>query len=189
MKKNSDLLFLFMEGEEEDALSELSKEDKKDSTNKESSEDDTKDKDDSDTSNNADNKDVEEKDNTDTENSDSREENNNEEEQINKDKENKKRLIFFKHFSSLFSLVTDFKEKIEQINKEDEKNLKLLEFIKEKNNILLDNINYILKEKIEFLDITILSSLFSSFKSEINLLLELSEKILKTDVSNEKDKH
>lgn len=110
-----------------------------------------------------------------------------EEEKMN----NAKRLNFFKNFKSVYLLVEDFIQKVDSVSfdeLDDEKNRNLVVFIKQKSNKLLDNVNLILKDKIETIDLKVLETVFVNIKSEINLLVDIFEKVVKaTDSETKKE--
>lgn len=110
-----------------------------------------------------------------------------EEEKLN----NNKRLVYFRNFKSLYKLIEDFIDKLESLDKdeiEDDKNKNLIVFSKEKSNKLLENINLILKDKIETIDLKVLETVFINMKTEMNLLIDIFEKVVKaTETKTKKE--
>jgi cobalamin biosynthesis protein CobT len=102
------------------------------------------------------------------------------------DPDSGKKIHLFKNYKSIYDLlnnfidkVTDFKEVMDS-NEEKKGSYETVEFIEEKLYNLKDNIKLILTDKIKTLDYEKGKTLFVYVKSEINLLINLFNKISNT---------
>jgi hypothetical protein len=97
-----------------------------------------------------------------------------------------KKIVLFKNYRSIYNVTNQFIEKVadfKEYAESDElkkKNYETIEFIEDKLNILKDNLKLMLIDKISTMDYEKSKTIFVHVKSEVNLLLNLFNKISNT---------
>jgi len=102
------------------------------------------------------------------------------------DSEKGKKIVLFKNYKSIYELTNNFLEKVvefkevSETDETDKSNCLSIEFIEEKLENLRSNIKLILTDKFSTMEYEKLKTIFIYTKSEIDLLLNLFNKISST---------
>jgi hypothetical protein len=97
-----------------------------------------------------------------------------------------KKIVLFKNYKSVYDLSNTFLEKVanfKEVSETDEvkkNNIETIEFIEEKLEKLKENLKLMLTDKYSTMDYEKLKTIFVHIKSEVNLLLNLFNKISNT---------
>jgi hypothetical protein len=97
-----------------------------------------------------------------------------------------RKIVLFKNYKSIYDLSNTFLEKVanfKEVSETDEvkkNNIETIEFIEEKLDNLKNNLKLMLTDKYSTMDYEKLKTIFVHIKSEVNLLLNLFNKISNT---------